>query len=78
MRGPFWVNEPSRPFVARGGRHELTSTILLKDEVLELVERMLNQSGRRLDLSSPFVDAQLPGGHGLHVSSELATSCEPP
>lgn len=62
-----WINEPSRVFVARNGRHELTNTILGSDEVLELVERMLKQSGRRLDLSSPFVDARLPGGHRLHV-----------
>jgi pilus assembly protein CpaF len=63
----IWINEPSRVFVARNGRHELTNTILSGDEVLELVERMLKQSGRRLDLSSPFVDARLPGGHRLHV-----------
>ncbi|HET6167321.1 MAG TPA: ATPase, T2SS/T4P/T4SS family [Marmoricola sp.] len=63
----IWINEPSRVFVARNGRHELTNTILTGDEVLELVERMLKQSGRRLDLSSPFVDARLPGGHRLHV-----------
>src|SRR5215207_3988669 len=31
-----WINDPSRVFVARGGRHELTNTILSKDEVLEL------------------------------------------
>jgi pilus assembly protein CpaF len=31
------------------------------------VERMLQASGRRLDRSSPFVDAALPGGHRLHV-----------
>jgi pilus assembly protein CpaF len=69
-----WVNDPSRVFVARGGRHELTNTILTKDEVLELVERMLKQSGRRLDLSSPFVDARLPGGHRLHVVLEGISS----
>jgi pilus assembly protein CpaF len=60
--------------VARGGRHELTNTILTKDEVLELVERMLKQSGRRLDLSSPFVDARLPQGHRLHVVLEGISS----
>lgn len=65
-----WINEPSRVFVARDGRHELTNTILTREEVLELVERMLKQSGRRLDLSSPFVDARLPGGHRLHVVLE--------
>ncbi len=41
--------------------------ILTAEEVRELVERMLKTSGRRLDLSSPFVDAMLPSGHRLHV-----------
>jgi pilus assembly protein CpaF len=63
----IWVNEPSRVFVAREGRHELTSLILTAAQVRELVERMLSSSGRRLDVSQPFVDAMLPGGHRLHV-----------
>ncbi|MGH1563348.1 CpaF family protein [Mumia sp. DW29H23] len=66
----IWINEPSRVFVARGGRHELTSVILTPVEVRELVERMLATSGRRLDMSQPFVDATLPGGHRLHVVLE--------
>ena len=70
----IWINEPSRVFVARSGRHELTNTIHTKDEVLELVERMLKQSGRRLDRSSPFVDARLPEGHRLHVVLEGISS----
>jgi len=70
----IWINDPSRVFVARGSRHELTNTILSKEAVLELVERMLKQSGRRLDLSSPFVDARLPGGHRLHVVLEGISS----
>src|SRR5699024_222944 len=36
-------------------------------QVRDLVERMLRLSGRRLDLSSPFVDATLAGGERLHV-----------
>lgn len=63
----IWVNEPSRVFVARQGRHELTSLMLTAEQVRELVERMLSSSGRRLDVSQPFVDAMLPGGHRLHV-----------
>jgi pilus assembly protein CpaF len=54
-------------FIARHGRHELTTTILTAEQVRDLVERMLKSSGRRLDLSSPFVDAMLPNGHRLHV-----------
>jgi pilus assembly protein CpaF len=64
----IWVNEPSRVFVARDGRSELTSTLLSETAVRDLVERMLRWSGRRLDLSSPFVDAMLPDGSRLHVA----------
>ena len=63
----IWINEPSKVFVARGGTAELTTTILTADEVRDLVERMLKSSGRRVDLSSPFVDATLPDGSRLHV-----------
>ncbi len=62
-----WINEPGKVFVARGGLHELTTTILTAVEVRDLVERMLKSSGRRVDLSSPFVDATLPDGSRLHV-----------
>lgn len=63
----IWINRPSQVFVARGGVAELTSTLLTESQVRDLVERMLKLSGRRLDLSSPFVDASLPGGERLHV-----------
>ena len=58
----IWINEPTKVFVARRGVHELTTTILTADEVRDLVERMLKSSGRRVDLSTPFVDAMLPDG----------------
>ncbi len=54
-------------FVARRGEAELTTTILTDGQVRDLVEKMLKVSGRRLDLSSPFVDASLPGGERLHA-----------
>ena len=63
----IWINAASRVFVARGGVAELTSLILTDEDVRALVERMLHHSGRRLDLSSPFVDAMLAGGERLHV-----------
>ncbi len=63
----IWINEPARVFVARGGEPELTPTILTAEQVRDLVEQMLKASGRRLDLSSPFVDASLPGGERLHA-----------
>jgi hypothetical protein len=54
-------------FVARAGVHELTTTVLAEDQVRDLVEKMLKSSGRRVDLSAPFVDAMLPDGSRLHV-----------
>lgn len=66
----IWINHPDRVFVARRGVHELTSVVLTASQVRELVERMLSTSGRRLDISQPFVDAMLPGGHRLHVVLE--------
>lgn len=63
----IWINSPTHVYVARRGVPELTSTVLTTEQVRDLVERMLKTSGRRLDLSSPFVDARLPGGERLHV-----------
>jgi pilus assembly protein CpaF len=68
-----WINDPSRVFIARRGRHELTNLVLTTAQVQELVERMLKSSGRRVDISQPFVDAMLPDGHRLHVVLEGIT-----
>lgn len=63
----IWINSPERIFVARNGRSELTNLLLSPDDVRNIVERALMWSGRRLDLSHPFVDARLPDGSRLHV-----------
>jgi len=63
-----WINAPGRVFIARGGRSELTTAVLTDPQVRSLVERMLQWSGRRIDLSTPFVDAMLPDGSRLHVA----------
>lgn len=54
-------------FVSRGGDAELTSVVLTESGVRDLVERMLQSSGRRVDVSSPFVDASLADGSRLHA-----------
>ncbi len=63
----LWINAPDRIFVARGGIPERTPLVLTDTAVRDLVERMLQSSGRRVDLSQPFVDASLPDGSRLHV-----------
>lgn len=62
-----WLNAPDRVFVARGGVAERVPVSLTDGAVRDLVERMLHTSGRRVDLSQPFVDASLPDGSRLHV-----------
>lgn len=64
----IWINSPERIFIARHGKSELTNLILTANEVRDLVDRTLMWSGRRLDLSHPFVDARLPDGSRLHVA----------
>ena len=72
MRDPtieeIWINSPERIFIARSGRSELTNLMLSSEDVRNIVERALMWSGRRLDLSHPFVDARLPDGSRLHVA----------
>jgi len=63
----IWINAPDRIYVARGGRSERAPLVLSETAVRDLVERMLQATGRRVDLSQPFVDASLPDGSRLHV-----------
>ena len=64
----IWINAPDKIFVARSGVSTRIDLTMTEDEIHTLVERMLYASGRRLDLSTPFVDAQLPTGERLHVA----------
>ena len=63
----IWVNSPNRVFVAQQGRSRLAPVIISAQEIRDITERMLAWSGRRVDLSQPFVDARLPNGARLHV-----------
>ena len=63
----IWINSPERIFIAQAGKSQLINRVLTTDEVKQLVDRALIWSGRRLDLSQPFVDARLPDGSRLHV-----------
>jgi pilus assembly protein CpaF len=63
----IWINSPRNIFFARFGKSERATFELTGSEVANLVERMLRLTGRRLDKSSPFVDASLPDGSRVHV-----------
>ena len=69
----IWINGPGKVFCAQAGEKSLTNVQLDDPTVRELVERMLRLSGRRLDLSTPFVDAMLGDGSRLHVAIPTIT-----
>src|SRR5579875_644766 len=62
------VNGPSRIFIERNGKIAATR-ITFRDEqhLKNVLEKMLAPTGRRLDESSPMVDARLPDGSRLNA-----------
>ena len=63
----IWVNRPNEVFIATSTGHKRIGLELSSETLMSLVEKMLRDSGRRLDRSTPFVDASLPDGSRLHV-----------
>jgi len=62
-----WINGPHSVFVATAGVGRRVEVELEAPEMRRLIERMLRHTGRRVDMSQPFVDASLPDGSRLHV-----------
>ena len=62
-----WINDPDQVFVAESGVSRAVPMSLSAMEIRGFVERVLRQTGRRVDVSSPFVDASLSDGSRLHV-----------
>lgn len=62
------VNGCDRIFVERAGRLERTDRRFDDEEhLMTVIDRMVRSSGRRVDQSSPMVDARLPDGSRLNV-----------
>jgi pilus assembly protein CpaF len=62
------VNGPQRIYVEREGRLEKSvKSFLSKDEILTAIERIVAPIGRRIDESSPTVDARLQDGSRVHA-----------
>ncbi len=64
----IWLNGPDSIHVARAGVSERIGLQLSEVMLRDLVERMLQSTGRRVDIGQPFVDASLPDGSRLHVA----------
>jgi len=62
------VNGPRAVYVERRGRLERTRLIFRDDtHLLQVIERIVSRMGRRVDESSPMVDARLPDGSRVNA-----------
>ncbi len=62
------VNGPQQVYVERSGRLQRTSVRFRDDkEIMELIERIVAPLGRRIDESSPMVDARLKDGSRVNA-----------
>ncbi len=63
------VNGPNQIYVERQGKLELTD-VSFKDEdhVMRILERIVAPLGKRIDESSPMVDARLPDGSRVNAT----------
>jgi pilus assembly protein CpaF len=63
----IWINSTTEVFVAKSGITRKLPISIPQELLATLVEKMLRATGRRVDRSSPFVDASLDDGSRLHV-----------
>ena len=62
------VNGPSHIYIERRGKIERVNRAFLNDEhVLRIIDRIVTPIGRRIDQSSPRVDARLPDGSRVNA-----------
>ncbi|MFD0696826.1 CpaF family protein [Paenibacillus sp. GCM10027628] len=62
------VNGPNQVYVERKGKIELTYVQFRDDEhVMNIIEKIVAPIGRRIDESSPMVDARLPDGSRVNA-----------
>lgn len=62
------VNDPQHVYVERQGKLERTSVVFDSDDhIMHVIDRIVSPLGRRIDESSPYVDARLPDGSRVNA-----------
>jgi pilus assembly protein CpaF len=62
------VNGARQVYVERAGKLELTPVVFRDDaHLLQIIDRIVSRVGRRIDESSPMVDARLPDGSRVNA-----------
>ncbi len=72
LRDPFisdiLVNGPKKVYIERRGRLELTEATFLDNEhLMRVIRRIADHVGRRIDESTPMLDARLPDGSRVNA-----------
>ena len=69
------VNGPDKIYVEKGGVLERTD-LFFNDthHLMRIIDRIVSRVGRRVDESSPMVDARLPDGSRVNATSRAAPS----
>ena len=61
--GDIMINGPKKIYVEKGGRIERSEVTFRDNEhLLQIIDRIVSRVGRRVDETSPMVDARLPDG----------------
>src|SRR5215212_7054921 len=62
------VNGPRKVYVERRGKLEKTDVIFRdNDHLMQIIDRIVSKVGRRVDETSPMVDARLPDGSRVNA-----------
>jgi pilus assembly protein CpaF len=62
------VNNKNRVYVERGGILQKTDIVFRDDRhIMQIIDRIVSKVGRRVDESSPMVDARLPDGSRVNA-----------
>lgn len=62
------VNGPGKVYVERHGRIELTDVVFSDaNHLMKIIDKIVSRIGRRIDESSPMVDARLPDGSRVNA-----------
>jgi pilus assembly protein CpaF len=62
------VNNPKKIYIEKGGKiYSTNKTFLDEAHLMQVINKIVSRVGRRVDESSPYVDARLPDGSRVNV-----------